>query len=524
MKLHPWTGQDLRRMKSLGIKPAEAERQLNLFRNPPPFLELDRPAALGDGIFKLNRKQKQESLKQYEKARGQGRFLKFVPASGAASRMFHLLLKFFERAPFTTEDLRAEALRGDEESRQFLHFMESLSRTAFFDELKGVLDSSHENLETLRREGRYREILKALLLPDGLNYSEKPKGLIPFHAYGSGNRTPLEEHLVEAVRYVKDKKKKCRIHFTVSQEHEEACRGHFMAVRAKYEKKYGVDFDIRFSTQSSRTNALAADKNNQPFRDEEGRLVFRPSGHGALLENLRLLKGDLVFIKNIDNVVLEKDLETTVLWKKILGGYLVSLQDRIFKHLKELNVKKNGPQALRAATQFAREELYLLFPEEFESMPPASRKKALIGALNRPLRVCGLVPNRGEPGGGPFWVKSPKGGASLQIVERAQVNPEDADQMEIFKKSTHFNPVDLVCGLRDWKGKPFDLRRFQDPNAVFISTKTMGGRELKALELPGLWNGAMAHWITLFVEVPLETFNPVKTVFDLLKPSHQLKV
>ena len=510
-------------MKALGIDPQEASRQIDLFQNPPPFADLVRPATLGDGIRKLNPAQKKNALLKYKKASAQGRFSKFVPASGAASRMFHLLMKFFQREPFSEEELKKEVLAGKEESRQFLEFMDALSRFAFFNELGRALSTHDQDLEALRREGRFHDILRALLLPEGLNYSQKPKGLIQFHGYMSGERTPLEEHLVEGVQTVKDRSKRCRIHFTVSEEHEEACRGHFLTVRENYEEKYGVKFDLGFSVQGTGTNTLAADRNNQPFRDKEGRLVFRPAGHGALLENLNRLKGDLVYIKNIDNVTLEQRLETTVLWKKILGGYLAGIQEDVFKILKKLNAKKVPPKAFQEAALFARRDLGLDLGEDFGALAVPAMARRLKSLLERPIRVCGVVPAQGEPGGGPYWLKDPEGKVSLQIVEKAQMDLSRPDQAKIFKRSTHFNPVDLVCAVRDWKGKPFNLKKYRDPNAVFISSKSMEGKELKALELPGLWNGAMAHWITLFVEVPLETFNPVKTVLDLLKPAHQVK-
>jgi hypothetical protein len=516
-----WTTEDLNQMKALGVNPAEASRQAELFRNPPPPAALVRPATLGDGIWSLTPAQQKQALAKYRKAALKGRFSKFVPASGAASRMFHLLMKFFQRTPFSVEDLKREVLAGEEESQQFLYFMDALSRFAFFNELGRSLSKHDQDLETLRREGRFQDILRALLLPEGLNYAQKPKGLVQFHGYPSGGRTPLEEHLVEGIQYVKDRSKRCRIHFTVSEEHAEACRGHFMTVRENYEKKYGVKFDLGFSVQGSGTNTLAVDKDNQPFRDERGRLVFRPAGHGALLENLNRLKADLVYIKNIDNVTLEQRLETTVHWKKVLGGYLIEAQEALFRALRKLHSKKVSLKTLRGIEVFAQDKLGLDLGNDFGHLSQKVRIQRLKRVLNRPLRVCGVVPAMGEPGGGPYWLRNSQGATSLQIVEKAQMDLGRTDQARIFEKATHFNPVDLVCGVRDWKGKPFNLKKYTDPSAVFISSKSMGGRELKALELPGLWNGAMAHWITLFVEVPLETFNPVKTIFDLLKPAHQ---
>jgi hypothetical protein len=521
MKFFAWTPEDLGQMKSSDIDPEEASRQLELFKNPPSFIVLERPARVGDGIRRLRPADKKNALKFYRKAVLQGKFTKFVPASGAASRMFHLLMRFLQRDPFSAESLKAEVLRGEKESRQFMEFVESLSQVAFFDELGQALSRQNLDLETLRREGRYQEILKALLLPEGLNYSQKPKGLIQFHSYSGEKRTPLEEQLVEGIQYVKDRAKKCRIHFTVSQEHEDQCRDHFMSVHEKYQENYGVKFDIDFSIQEPGSNTLAVDLENRPFRDGKGKLVFRPAGHGALLENLNRLKGDLIYIKNIDNVTLEQHLETTVLWKKILGGYLAGVQEPLFKCLGKLQKAKIEARVLREAADFSRRTLGLDLGEDFDGIAKGKQAQRLKATLNRPVRVCGVVANTGEPGGGPFWVRERDGKVSLQIVESAQVDWTNPDQKKKFENSTHFNPVDLVCGVRDWKGRAFDLRKYRDPQAVFISRKSFEGRELKALELPGLWNGAMADWITLFVEVPVETFTPVKTVFDLLKPAHQ---
>jgi hypothetical protein len=521
MKSSHWTSEDIKQIKSLGVNLKEISRQLELFRNPPSFIELERPAQVGDGIQRLSPAQKKEALITYQKAVRRGKFTKFVPASGAASRMFHLFMKFLQREPFSAASLKAEVLRGEKESQQFLEFMESLSKIAFFDELGHTLSKQRLDLEILRREERFQDILKALLMPEGLNYSQKPKGLIQFHAYSSEKRTPLEEHLVEGIQYVKDRAKRCRIHFTVSEEHKDQCRDHFMLVREKYEKKYGVKFDIGFSIQDSSTNTLAVDPDNQPFHDGKGKLVFRPSGHGALLENLNRLRGDLIYIKNIDNVTLEQHLGTTVQWKKMLGGHLAGIQTHLFRILARLHKGKIEKSALKEAEEFARRTLGLDPGVDFKLIAKGQQAKRLKELLNRPIRVCGVVPARGEPGGGPFWVRDGEGKISLQIIESAQVDWANLGQKNKFESSTHFNPVDLVCGVRDWKGRPFDLRKYRDPNAVFISHKSFEGRELKALELPGLWNGAMADWVTLFVEVPSETFTPVKTVFDLLKPAHQ---
>jgi hypothetical protein len=521
MNPSPWTPDDLNQMKDFGIDPAEATHQLELFRNPPPALTLDRPAFVADGIRKMDDAQKTEALQKYEQARIEGRFMKFVPASGAASRMFQLLLKYSQRSSLTKDELQREAAAGNKEGRQVLDFMDALERVAFYDDLETALSRCGKEIKTLRKQGQYLEILRALLFENGLNYSQKPKGLIRFHSYRAEKRTPFEEHLLEAVRYVRDGANTCRIHFTVSDEHLAEYRDFLRSVKDGFEQKHGIRLVVDFSIQEPRTNTLAVGLDNEPFRDERGRLVFRPSGHGALLGNLNDLPGDLIYVKNIDNVTVESRLETTASWKRILGGYLVCVQERIFDYLHQLVSKNLAPSDLREIQDFALRDLGITPGEDFNALAHDRKIEALMRLLDRPVRVCGVVPNTDEPGGGPFWVKGPDGRTHLQIVESAQIDLGRLDQKEIMKKSTHFNPVDLVCGVRDRAGKPYDLGRYSDSSAVFISRKAFGGRELKALELPGLWNGAMSGWITLFVEVPLETFNPVKTVFDLLRPTHQ---
>jgi hypothetical protein len=432
-----------------------------------------------------------------------------------------LLMKYSRRPTLTPGELQREAAAENKESRQVLDFMNTLERFAFYDDLEAALSRCGKELKTLRKQGEYLEILSALFFENGLNYSQKPKGLIRFHSYRSEKRTPFEEHLLEAVRYVRDGSNTCKIHFTVSDEHLGEYRDFLRSVQDGFEQKHGVRLVVDFSIQETHTNTLAAGLNNEPFRDEQGRLVFRPSGHGALLGNLNDLPGDLVYVKNIDNVMVESRLETTVSWKRILGGHLVSVQERIFDYLHQLVSKNLGSDDLKVMEDAARKDFGIIPGGDFNYLAPDGKVEVLKRLLNRPVRVCGVVPNTGEPGGGPFWVKGPDGRAALQIVESAQIDLGQPGQKEIMQKSTHFNPVDLVGGLRDRMGKPFDLARYSDPNTVFISRKAFGGRELKALEQPGLWNGAMSGWITLFVEVPLETFNPVKTVFDLLRPSHQ---
>ena len=468
-----WTDNDLRHITSLGMDPSVVSAQLEIFRNPPSPIRLERPATVGDGIRVLTPGEIEKAVEKYDRARGEGRFQKFVPASGAATRMFQALNRCLLQPPVLRGDLRRKADGGDVESRQTLELMESIHRAAFAGDLRSALEARGITLEELLLKGDFTPILEALLTTAGLDYSRKPKGLIPFHRGPEGGRSPLREQIEEAVLTIADSRGRVRIHFTVPPEYQKEFERQALEARALFQEK-GFNLKITFSIQKAATDTLAVDLSNEPFRDGGGKLVLRPGGHGALIENLNDLQGDLVYVKNIDNVVQRSFLAPTVLWKKILGGVLVELEEE-----------------LRAGNGW-----------------------------KTPLRVCGVVRNTGEPGGGPFWVAEKEGGVSLQIVESSQVDGTAPGQQEIFESSSYFNPVDLVCSLRDPNGKPFDLRKFVDREAVFFSKKSHGGRDLKALELPGLWNGAMGGWKTIFVEVPLETFNPVKTVFDLLKPVH----
>jgi hypothetical protein len=376
------------------------------------------------------------------------------------------------------------------------------------------------DFDTQAAQGQCADILAYLLTPRGLDYASLPKGLLQFHRYPDHCRTPFEEHLVEAAAYTQDHQGVARLHLTVTPEHQAAFTAHLAAIRHRYERN-GVRFDVTFSTQHPATDTIAVDMHNQPFRDQHGHLLFRPAGHGALLENLQALQGDIVFIKNIDNVVPDRLKAETYLYKRALGGYLIDIQNQVFAYLRQLAAPPVSDQTLARIFAFARHTLSIVPPAAMEQQTPAEKIAYLQTVLNRPIRVCGMVQNVGEPGGGPFWVQHTDGAQSLQIVEMSQVDMHHAAQKDIVARATHFNPVDLVCGVRDYTGKPFHLMAFTDPNTGFISVKSHDGRELKALELPGLWNGAMANWNTLFVEVPLSTFNPVKTVLDLLRPQHQ---
>ncbi|MES1244919.1 MAG: DUF4301 family protein [Acidobacteriota bacterium] len=482
-----FTESDRAQMADLGIAPGEALRQIELFRNPPPYAKVLRPCRLDDGIRRLPREAEPWLLARFEEAARQGRISKMVPASGAATRMFKELLA----------DLN-DGCPGDPPA-EVRTFLDNLPRFAFYEDLAEEKD-----------RGRC-EILRHLLTDEGLGYAELPKALLKFHRYPEGPRTPLEEHLVEATEQTRDEKGVCRLHFTVSPQHQGLFTELLEEVRPVYEERYGCRFEVTFSYQQPSTDTLAVDPDNRPFRQDDGSLLFRPGGHGSLIDNLGALAvqgRDLVLLKNIDNVVPDSRKPVVNGWKKVLTGQLLALQEKVFRLLERLE-----------AGDDVQEEAVLFLEKDLSRPMPDITRPSLIEALDRPLRVCGMVRNQGEPGGGPFWVKNENGRISIQIVESSQLGP--AVREEILARSTHFNPTDLVCALRNRRGEPYDLGRFVDPKAVFIAAKSHEGRPLKALERPGLWNGAMAGWNTVFIEIPDATFAPVKTVLDLLRPEHQ---
>lgn len=506
MKKRLFSQEDLLWMKSLGIPRSRVMGQLALFEGSAGFQRLNRPCTVGDGIHRIPENQRAALAALQEKTAAEGRFSKFLPASGAATRMFQSLL--FSPA----------ANPKDNPLRQFC---EALPLFPFYGVLQEVMRQAGVDLEDCLACKKWDEIVDFVLSSKGLGYLHLPKGLHLFHRYPDRCRTALEEHLIEASHILRDRRGLCRLHITCHPDQHQKVRSFIQAILPQYEEEYSCRFRISFSVQSPSSNTIAVDPENRPFRDEWGKLLFRPGGHGALLDNLNRMKGDLIYIKNIDNVQPDKRKGPSVLWKKILGGYLVTIEGKVHRLLQELSGGREDPPFLRQAVDLAREDLGLHFPGDFPRWSAAERRVFLFRRLNRPIRVCGMVRNQGEPGGGPFWVEGKDGLLSLQIVEKAQVDMDSPDQKECLAASSHFNPVDLVCSVRDFQGRPFDLKRFSDPEAVFITRKTYGGRALKALEWPGLWNGGMAEWLTLFVEVPIETFSPVKSVFDLLRPEHR---
>ena len=501
-----FSDDDLKAIASKSIDVQEVLRQLETFRRGTKFLKLIRPASPGDGLVQIPLDEREVLVSLHDRAAEQGRMLKFVPASGIASRMFKDWYSFYQQGRFDSDESTTK-------------FLEDVVKFAFYDDLKEVVASKGEDVESLIRKGRTMDILEFVLTTRGLNYAWLPKALVKFHNYPGHSRTALEEHLVEAALYVQDAKRISRIHFTISNEHESQLRDFLFRIKGDYEKIFGVKYEIGVTTQHPSTDTIAVDMENKPFRDRSDKTIFRPGGHGALLKNLNAIDGDIIFIKNIDNVVSDRLKDITVLHKKIIGGYLVRLQDEIFHHLNLLSKKEVDEELLTRVIRFCQEKLFVSFPDGFLNHSISVKKGYLFQMMNRPVRVCGMVRNEGEPGGGPFWVEE-DGTRSLQIVEQNQLDPNSEEQKNIWKSSTHFNPVDLVCGVRNYKGEKFDLNSYVNMDAVFISKKSHEDSELKALELPGLWNGMMAFWNTVFVEVPLETFNPVKTIDDLLRKSH----
>jgi len=507
---------DLDQIKAKEIEFGRIEDQLAHFRSGYPYIRLFKPAIPGDGIHTLNDEEKTFYIQLFDQTAPDIQIMKFVPASGAASRMFKHLFEFREK--YHLSDQTGQDPNPDFNSVQYL--LTNLKTIAFFPELQSLLANDGSDITELLQHREFGVIIDYILNGKGLNYSNLPKALISFHAYPAGARTSAEEHLVEAAHYTRDRHGISRIHFTISPEHHKKFKELFLRVVSKYELRYHVGFDISFSFQKSSTDTLAVDENNLPFRDQDGTLLFRPGGHGALLDNLNEIEADLVFIKNIDNIVPDRLKGPTYFYKKLIGGYLLSVQQTIFKFLKKADNHQIIDQDITEIKEFASERLNIEFTEPVSSMSSEKHLETIVTKLSRPIRVCGMVRNEGEPGGGPYWVENSKGQISLQIVESSQIDMSDPDQRSILNSSTHFNPVDLVCSIKDFKGKVFPLSKFVDRETGFISLKSSGGKILKAQELPGLWNGAMADWITVFLEVPIITFNPVKTVNDLLRKEH----
>ena len=476
-----FTKEDLQQIEQHGLTQAQVEQQIDNFCKGFPYLKIVRAAAAGDGVLVMSDEQIAQAEARYDEAASTSKIVKFVPASGAATRMFKELFEY------VNDDKRTPGID---------RLLDNIEKFAFWPELA----------EHIMPDSPDEEIVESIV-KTGLCYGAKPKGLVTFHAYADGNRKAVEEHLVEGALYARSGDE-VYIHFTVSAEHMEGFKEVLATKQSFYEERFGVKYNVSFSVQKPSTDTIAVNPDNTPFRTDEGKLLFRPAGHGALIENLNDIDADIIFVKNIDNVTTDERRGDTVKYKKALAGLLLELQEQAFEYLKVLEV---GGADLEPIAKFIEEKLCVKLPEDYNS-------ELLKGVLNRPIRVCGVVRNQGEPGGGPFWVDGGDGTESLQIAESSQIAPED---MHLMQSATHFNPVDLICGVKDSRGGKFDLTQYTDPSTGFISSKSSGGRDLRAQELPGLWNGAMAKWNTVLVEVPITTFSPVKVVQDLLRPEHQ---
>ena len=494
---------DIRQIKSLGISPAGVEKQLAAYRQGFNYLTLNRPCTVKDGIVSITPAQRKKLIDLYDREAGLYKLIKFVPASGAASRMFTGWFSANEKGSFGSSELDRK-------------FFRDLKKFPFYPLL-----TENKTGEKLLEKKDIQGLLEFILREDGLNYGNLPKALIPFHLYPGGKLcNALEEHLREAAGYIPGINGVIHLHFTLSAEHKREIAKYLKKVIAQDEYLGGKKYNITLSIQSVSTNTIAVDETNLPLRDAKGELVFRPGGHGALLENLNNLDADFIFVKNIDNIAPEVLLEKNLPFKKMLGGMALKIQKENFSFLRSLEAGEPDSSELDKIVKYCSQMLHIVFPQNFAKLSKKKKIRIIFSLLNRPLRICGVVKNDGEPGGGPFWVEESGGRQSLQIVENGHVDKRNPQQSAIWSRAQYFNPVDIVCCIKNYRREKFVLDNYVDKNAYLISSKNEKGIKLKALEVPGLWNGGMAYWNTVFVELPLIVFNPVKTVDDLLRPEH----
>lgn len=505
------TPQDLKQLSLKGITIEKLQSQLDRFKCGFPYLRIKSSAVVGNGIIRLSTDQENAAIDRWRRYLADGGdVIKMVPASGAASRMFKSLFAFLDGES-------SEPQPGSPVDE----LIRNIDRTPFKAELDATLQRVYgRSLARSLDEKRYKDIVAALIGSDGMNYGNLPKGLLSFHTYPDSTRTPVEEQLAEGAQTARKADGTVRMHFTVSPAHHRLFTDKLATVIPAMQQSLGVKFDVTLSEQKPSTDTIAANIDNTPFRDDNGNLLFRPGGHGALIENLNDLDASVVFLKNIDNVTPESRRADTIRYKEIIAGYLIEVHDKIVSYLEQLNRGAYTIDNLREMIHFLHDTLNLRNPE-LKSMEDAELALYIKRKLNRPLRVCGMVKNEGEPGGGPYITYNPDGTTSPQILESNQIDNHNPQYIEMMKQATHFNPVDLVCYIKDPDGNKYDLRAHVDDKAGFISAKSLHGKDLKAMELPGLWNGAMSDWNTIFLEVPVSTFNPVKTVNDLLRPAHQ---
>lgn len=510
--------KDIQQIYNKGITVNQIKAQISRLKDGMTHSQLIGAATIGRGIERYDTSETKKLVQLYEAKKEDLSILKFVPASGAASRMFKFLFQFLQKYNSAKESI--ESFVGKEANAQVETFISNLKQFPFYDEVLAKARESHSDFDNLSRGERCAYFVKMMLDDEALNYSFFPKGLLPFHQYNGQPVTAFQEHLFESTLYASSENK-ANLHFTVSEKHQDYFDKTLERIQSKLEAETGVSFDVSFSFQKEATETVALTAKDEVYRNEDGSILFRPAGHGALLENLNDLDHDIIFIKNIDNIVVaEKNIEVSN-YKKLLAGVLLEAQEKVFEYMKKLEEGTVEDPDFNLMVLFLRYRLNVPVNTDFDSFSTEEKRTYLIDRFNRPMRVCGMVKNQGEPGGGPFWVKDENDEVSLQIVEFAQIDFSKTVQQGIVYKATHFNPTDLVCGIKDYKGNKFNLKEFVDHEAAFITSKTHNGVDIKALELPGLWNGSMAYWNSIFVEVPLETFNPVKTVNDLLKPEHQ---
>ena len=517
LKEKGFTETDFEQIKEYGISLSKTVNELSIFQTGVPTVLLDKPATINDGIVKLSKAEFQEFAASFDAKKNSLKLEKFVPASGAASRMFKFLNEFLNDYEPDIETINAYINRKKDKNLPI--FLAGIEKFPFYDEVKAKVKLLVDDYYSLESHQKSYHFIKTMLDSEHFHFANKPKGILNFHKYATHTATPVEEHLNECAFYAAANGVS-NLHLTISKNHQPLFQETIESVKTKVENKYGTVINIRYSFQDQATDTIAVDMGNRPFRNEDGKLIFRPGGHGALISNLNNLDADIVFIKNIDNIIQNQIIETT-LYKKALGGILIDLQSQVFSIVHAIEKGELNELYLPEIVDFMTNKLNISFYDGFNKYTFENKIESIKNKLNRPIRVCGMVKNEGEPGGGPFWVRNKNGNLSLQIVEGSQVDVSNSEQAQILAKATHFNPVDLVCSIKNYKGEKFDLHQFVDHNTGFIVHKNNKGKALKAYELPGLWNGAMAKWITVFVEVPLITFNPVKTVNDLLKPAHQ---
>lgn len=512
-----FTEEDLKYLKKKGIDENKVEEQLEIFRRGNLPVDIVAAATTGNGIYQFTGREREELEKHYDNRKNSLEIIKFIPASGAATRMFKALHGFMAEFDPGSSSLREYLNKTD--NKILKDFFDRMEKLPFYDSAINYARECQPGFEDLNEEAQKYLLLQTVLFSPGLDLSNYPKGLVPFHNYGDYVATAFEEHLYEAAAYASSDNL-AKLHFTISEEHLEKFRAELDNVRQRVEGRTNTKYEVSFSFQDPATDTLAVDQNNEPFRSSDGQLFFRPGGHGALIQNLNSIEADVIFIKNIDNVVTLEKASEVGSYKKLLAGKLLKLQEKIFKYLDQLENESPGESLLNEIKDFIQQELNVDFGAR-KGSSLEERISIYKDRLNRPLRVCGMVKNEGEPGGGPFLVKLEDGSSSLQIVEGAQIDENNPNQKELARNATHFNPVDIVAATKNYKGEKFDLTQYIDPTTSFIAEKSDNGRPLKALELPGLWNGGMAYWNTVFIEVPVSTFNPVKTITDLLKPTHQ---